>query len=119
MSREKRKRQPRKSASKVKKRGQTGASEVGGYKTVRFKRDSPGRHSKSKLSARAKAQKELEKEHAFQGTFTAIYQKPVDVNQTVQIENLGKLFSRRYVIESVEIDFGPGKLDVQYSTSGD
>ncbi len=112
-------RQPRRKSLKTQLETELNKPELGGKKHVGLKRDSSGRHSKSKLSARAKAQKELEKEHAFEGTFTAIYQKPVDVNQTVELQRMGKLFSRKYIVESVEIEFGPGKLDVRYSTVGD
>jgi hypothetical protein len=111
-------RQPRKATLKTELQSQLN-KEPSGKKHVGLKRDSPGKHSKSKLSARAKAQKELEKENAFEGTFTAIYQKPVDVNQTVELQKMGKLFSRKYIVESVEYEFGAGKLDVRYSTVGD
>ena len=86
-----------------------------GHESVVLKRDTPGKHSKSKLTRRAQAQKELEREHAFEGTLETVFPlmgERLDVRNTVQIEGIGKLFSGKYICDSVGYQFEPGKLNV-------
>lgn len=110
---------PRKTRKKPLKMEAETTQKAGAKKEVRIKRDTPGKTSQRKLSARAKAQKELEKEHAFEGSLTTIYQKPVEVNQTVRVLGLGELFSGDYLIESVEINFEAGTLETRLELSRD
>ena len=74
----------------------------------------PGKATKSKLSKRAQAQKELEREHAFEGSVDTIFPrgKRIDVRDTMAVEGIGKLFSGKYVADRVGYAFGPGHLDV-------
>lgn len=94
-----------------------GQSDVGqrGRENVILKRDVPGKASKSKLSRRAQAQKELEREHAFEGRVRIAYPpnlERLDVRNTVGIENIGKLFSGKYLCDAVSYQFGAGILEV-------
>ena len=86
-----------------------------GRENVVLKRDVPGKASKSKLSKRAQAQKELEREHAFQGNLTTVCpldRERLDVRNTIRISGIGKLFSGKYLCDSVRYDFAPGKLNL-------
>lgn len=86
-----------------------------GHESVVLKRDVPGRASKSKLTKRAQAQKELDREHAFEGSveinFPAAGER-LDARNTVAIEGVGKLFSGKYICDSVSYQYGPGSLAV-------
>ena len=80
---------------------------------VVIKRDT-AKASKSKLTKRAQAQKDLEKEHAFEGHVPMPMPADVrlDYRSTVKLENIGKLFSGDYVCDTVNYVFGPGELAV-------
>jgi phage protein D len=86
---------------------------VRGRESVVLKRDLPGKPTKSRLSKRAQAQKELEREHAFEGRIAAALPPDgelLDVRNTVTIENVGKLFSGKYICDRVAYRFGPSLL---------
>jgi hypothetical protein len=83
---------------------------------VVLKKDAPGKATKSKLSKRAQAQKELEREHAFQGrisTILPIYGGKIDVRKTVEVEGIGKLFSGKYICDRVAYRFAAGELGLE------
>lgn len=84
-----------------------------GRENVVLKRDIPGKATKSKLSKRAQAQKDLEKEHAFQGRLQTVFPpngERLDVRNTVKINGIGKLFSGDYICDGVNYTYQPGKL---------
>lgn len=84
-----------------------------GHENVILKRDGSGKATKSKLSKRAQAQKELDREHAFEGHIETAFPlngERLDVRNTVRIENIGKLFSGDYICNTVSYDFAPGRL---------
>lgn len=86
-----------------------------GTEPISIKRDIAGRVSKSKLSARAQAQKDLEREHAFEGRVTLPFIYPdvrLDVRDTVGIENIGNLFSQPYLCDTVKYTFGAGRMEL-------
>jgi phage protein D len=87
----------------------------GGRERLVFKRDVPGRHTKGVLSARAKAQKELEREHAFEGhlrVFWPVSNARPDVRDTVRVAGVGKLFGGDYLVDRANYQFGPGQLEM-------
>lgn len=95
----------------------TGTSTKGarGRQSVVLKRDVPGRATRSKLTKRAQAQKELERECAFEGhieTTFPVTTKRVDVRDTIAIEGVGKLFSGKYICDAVNYRFEPGRLSI-------
>jgi hypothetical protein len=71
--------------------------------------------SKSKLTARAQAQRELEREHAFQWSFEKIYPadgiRP-DALDMVTAKGFDKLSSGDYFVESTRFKFAPGQLSL-------
>jgi hypothetical protein len=86
-----------------------------GHETLVLKRDAPGEHTKQKLSRRAQAQKDLEREHSFQGHVEVLFPtdgERLDVRNTVMVAGIGKLFSGKYISDRVTYSFGPGKLDL-------
>lgn len=86
-----------------------------GRESVILKRDLSGRATKSKLSRRAQAQKELDREHAFEGQIQIAFPlngERLDVRKTVAINAVGKLFSGNYICDSVVYDFAPGTLSL-------
>ncbi len=87
-----------------------------GRENVVLKRDQPGRSSKKKLTKRAKAQKELEREHAFEANVTGVIpwtlDRLPDVRKTVRVEDVGLLFSGDYIIDSVGYRFEPGTMEM-------
>lgn len=72
--------------------------------------------SQSKLTKRARAQRDLDKEFAFEGRLT-IAMRPdaprLDYASTIDILGVGKLFSNKYICRNVGYRFGPGKLDIE------
>lgn len=73
---------------------------------IDFKRDIEV-HSKSYAERRAKAKKELHREHAFSCTVRAIPRPPVirmDIRKTVELAAMGQLFSGNYIINAVRHD---------------
>lgn len=95
-----------------------GVSDEGtrGRESVVLKRDVPGKATKSKLSKRAQAQKDLDREHAFEGRIGSILSpdgKRIDVRDTVLVTGVGKLFSGKYICDRVLYSFAAGQLDVE------
>lgn len=87
-----------------------------GRETISIKKDVSGRASKSKLSARAQAQKDLEREHAFEGHITSPFIYPdvrLDVRDTIGIEGVGDLFSQAYLCDTVGYKFAPGVMELE------
>jgi hypothetical protein len=72
--------------------------------------------SQSELKRRAQARKELETEPTFTGSIVSMLQTNVraDVRDTVELQDWGRLFSGKYLCDSVDYDFSPGVLDVTY-----
>lgn len=86
-----------------------------GRESVVLKRDGSGKATKSKLSKRAQAQKELEREHAFEGQVEIVYPpngERLDVRKTVRLEGIGKLFSGDYICDTVSYQFSPGEINL-------
>lgn len=84
-----------------------------GSENVILKRDVSGKATKSKLTKRAQAQKELDREHAFEGRVETVFPldgERLDVRNTIEVLNVGKLFSGKYVADTVGYTFEPGKL---------
>jgi len=84
-----------------------------GRESLVLKKDVPGKPTKSKLSKRAQAQKELDREHAFIGRVDTLFPlggKRVDVRDTVMIKEVGKLFSGAYICDSVSYRFAAGEI---------
>lgn len=97
---------------------QTGKSTVNrrGRDKIILKRDVAGKHTKSKLSRRAQAQKDLEREHLFEATVRYLFpqQKLIpDVRDTVFMRGFGNLFSGYYLCDAVAYNFGAGKFEVE------
>lgn len=71
--------------------------------------------TKSRLTKRAQAQKELDREHAFEGHVEIVFPPTgelLDVRNTVTLESVGKLFSGDYICDRVSYSFEPGKLNM-------
>jgi phage protein D len=86
-----------------------------GRESVVLKRDAPGLSTKSKLSKRAQAQKELEREHAFQGRVSGAFPidgERLDVRNTIMVNGVGKLFSGKYICDRVMYRLEPGRFAV-------
>jgi hypothetical protein len=68
--------------------------------------------SKSEAIRRAQAKKEMEREHAFSCRIQTIHPAGwrVDVRDTIELLNMGFLFSGKYLVDSVSIDFSAGHL---------
>jgi len=91
-----------------------GSSDRGqcGHEVLSIKKDVPI-HSKQRVTARAQAQRELEREHAFELRVPLLVDAPtarVDVRQTVRLLEMGKLFSGDYIVNTVGYQFGPGEM---------
>ncbi len=83
-------------------------------KLLNLKRDI-SEPTKSKLSRRAQAQKDLEREHAFEGHISSAFPlngERLDVRNTVAVNGIGKLFSGKYICDTVNYRFAPGALSV-------
>lgn len=81
---------------------------------LNFKQDiaSP---SKSKLSKRAQAQKELEREHPYKGRVEFLFprsRKRPDYRDTVTLQAVGKLLSGGYICNTSNYNFCPGRLSM-------
>lgn len=108
---------------KVRGRGKAGKRAEGqsdeatrGRERIVLKKDVPGKATKSKLSKQAQAQKELEREHAFEGRVGMLMPADgsrVDVRDTVAIVGVGKLFSGKYICDRAFYRFGPGQLAIE------
>ncbi len=76
------------------------------------------RATKSKLSRRAQAQKDLEREHAFKGHLECVFPpngERLDVRNTISVQGIGKLFSNEYICDTVNYYYAPGKLGLNLS----
>lgn len=85
-----------------------------GREEVTGKRDI-AQPTQKKLSKRAQAQKDLDKEYAFEGRLTMAMPSNgvrLDYRNTVEVKGVGKLFSAKYVCRTVRYDFAPGRLNV-------
>lgn len=91
-----------------------------GHEDLRIKKDL-AIHSKQRATARAQAQRELDREHAFELRISTLAGAPterVDVRQTIALVHMGKLFSAApvngepngYIVNSVGYEFSPGHL---------
>lgn len=107
---------------KVRRRGKGGKraegeaqNAVGAGVQMVLKRDSPS-PTKSKLTRRAQAQRELEREHAFEGSITTVVQpngSRLDVRNTVKLTGMDKFFSGDYISDGVFYRFAPGQLSME------
>jgi hypothetical protein len=93
----------------------TGKSEESsrGHEVLSIKRDL-SQHTKQRATARARAQKELDREHAFSLSIRTLSMSTlghrVDVRDTVRLQEVGKLFSGDYLADRVAYDLTPGRL---------
>lgn len=86
-----------------------------GRESVVLKRDTPS-PTKKKLTRRAQAQKDLEREHAFEGQIQIAFPpngERLDVRNTVKIMEIGKLFSGDYLCDTVTYSFAAGHLGLE------
>lgn len=84
-----------------------------GRESIVLKRDVPGKATKQKVTVRAKAQKELDREHAFEGSVETVFPtngERLDVRNTIELQEVGKLFSGKYICDTVGYYFSAGKL---------
>lgn len=82
------------------------------YSRLNIRRDMP-KPSKSKLNARAKAKRDLERERAFEGSFEEVLTDGFirwDVLEVIEFLGIGRLHSGSYAIEAVRYRFEPGEL---------
>lgn len=111
----------------------SGKSDEGhrGHQVLTLKQDLPT-HSKQRVTARAQAQKNLDKEHAFTISISALFAESPefrpDVRDTIALRGLGKLFSAAppdgaktdaekkngYLADRVTHEFSPGKLSTSF-----
>jgi len=91
-----------------------GQSDVSpGTRTDVFLKKDAAKPTKSKLSKRAQAQKDLQREHAFEGHVEIFMPSTrLDYRKTVAIENVGKLMSGNYICDTVTYSFAAGHLNV-------
>lgn len=85
---------------------------IRGHKELKLKHDL-SQQTKKRATARAQAQKELDREHAFTLSIRTMKSRrygPVDVRDTIALEEMGKLFSGSYLADRVSHDFTPGRL---------
>lgn len=86
-----------------------------GRENIMLKSDGSGKATKSKLTKRAQAQKELDREHAFDGQVEIAFPpsgERLDVRNTIELLEVGKLFSGKYIADSVNYQFAPGELSL-------
>jgi hypothetical protein len=85
-----------------------------GHDELRIKKDI-SQHTQARATARAQAQKELDREHAFTLSIRKILSGGRDdVRDTIRIKEVGKLFSGDYIADRVAYDLTPGKLTMSY-----
>jgi len=88
-----------------------------GHEVLRIKKDL-ATHTKQRATARAQAQKELDREHAFTLSISQLFAElPAlrpDVRDTIRLMEVGKLFSGDYLADRVVHEFGPGKLSTTF-----
>lgn len=107
---------------KVRRRGKAGKRVEGlsnvtndKRENVVLKRDS-STPTKSKLSRRAQAQKDLEREHAFEGHIECVFPpngERLDVRNTISIQGIGAMFSNEYICDTVDYNYAPGELGLR------
>jgi phage protein D len=71
--------------------------------------------TKSKLTKRAQAQKDLDREHAYRGSVELLKRdrvKLLDVRNTIDVKGIGRLLSGKYLADTVNYRFSPGRLDL-------
>ncbi|HEX8565413.1 MAG TPA: hypothetical protein VF648_07050 [Pyrinomonadaceae bacterium] len=86
-----------------------------GKENVNLKRDTPGIHTKSKLEVRAQAQKDLEREHAFEASLQAVIaprEARIDVRDSIRVMDVGALYSGVYICDGVRYNFSPGVMNL-------
>lgn len=94
--------------------GQSSVSTKAEVSHLHIKKDMPA-PTKTKLSARAAAQKELEREHAYEGRAETIFPtsgKRPDVLDTVAVHGIGKLLSGDYIVDTARYRFAAGELSM-------
>jgi hypothetical protein len=91
-----------------------------GRELVRAKKDL-AMHTQARATARAQAQKELDREHAFEITVSALYlrTREADVRDTIRLQQFGKLFSGDYIADKVTHEFSGGHLATTYELHRD
>lgn len=94
-----------------------GRSDAGtrGRERIVLKQDAPGRATKSKLSKRAQAQKELDREHAFEAHLAIAFPpdgQRLDARNTVRIEGIGQLFSGDYICDAAHFQLSNGGMGI-------
>lgn len=89
-----------------------------GHEELNLKKDL-AIHSQQRATARAQAQKELDREHAFDLSISQLYsslpERRVDVRDTIRLQEVGRLFSGDNLADRVTHEFGPGKLSTNYA----
>lgn len=93
----------------------TGKSDTNerGRRHVEIKNDLPIK-SKRHADRRAQARKDIQREHAFTGTIVLLPRFEgvlPDIRSTVEVMNVGKLFSGKYICESVSHLFAAGTIE--------
>ncbi len=93
-----------------------------GRELLRVKRDL-SMHTQQRATARAQAQKELDREHAFEITISTLFPLTTafraDVRDTIHLQQFGKLFSGDYLADKVTHEFSPGHLSTAYELHRD
>jgi hypothetical protein len=86
-----------------------------GHEDLHIKRDL-SQHTKQRATARAQAQKELDREHAFTLSVRRIKATTGrdDVRDTIRILEVGDLFGGDYLADRVAHEFSPGRLTTSY-----
>jgi hypothetical protein len=88
-----------------------------GHQVLLAKKDLP-MHTKQRATARARAQKELDREHAFSISISQLFASAPalrpDVRDTIQVLQVGRLFSGDYLADKVTHEFSAGKLSTAY-----
>jgi len=78
-----------------------------GRAVIRAKKDL-AMHTQARATARAQAQKELDREHAFDVTISTLFPPTLefraDVRDTVRLQQFGKLFSGDYLVDKMTHD---------------
>ena len=93
-----------------------------GREVLRIKRDL-AMHTEQRATARAQAQKELDREHAFDVAINQLFaEAPAtrpDVRNTIRLLEVGKIFSGDYIANKVTHEFTPGHLITSYELYSD
>jgi phage protein D len=87
-----------------------------GKEAINLKKDTPGKHTKAKLEVRAQAQKDLEREHAFEGSIKALIRPGaprIDVRDTIKVLEIGPVYSGAYICDGVRYEFSPGLMEIE------